>query len=84
MLKIGKHTFFHIHFLNMDISLVIKVTIIKIAIHVAEIHCEGRMSQNFDIGPSFYIILCRRVDFQKSYKKIQKLPLFCSKIKTRT
>ena len=78
MLKIGKHTFFHIHFFNMNISLVIKVTIMKIAIHVAGIHYEGRVSQNFDIGPSFYFILCRRVDFQKSYKKIQKLSVFCS------
>ena len=68
----------------MDISLVIKVTIMKIAIHVAQIYCEGRVSQNFDIGPSFYFIICRNVDFQKSYKKIQKLPVFCSKIKTRT
>ena len=79
MVKIGKHTFFHIHFLNMDISLVIKVTIMIISIHVAEIHCEGRVSQNFDIGPRFYFILCRRVDFQKSYKKIQKLPFFALK-----
>ena len=76
--------FFHIHFLNMDISLVIKVTIMKIAIHVAEIDCKGRVSQNFDIGPSFYCILCRKVDFQKSYKKILKLLVFCSKIKTMT
>ena len=68
----------------MDISLVIKVTVMKIAIYVAEIHCKGRVSQNFVIGPSFYFILCRRVDFQKSYNKIQKLPVFCSKIKTRT
>ena len=29
---------FHIYFLNMDISLLMKLTLIKIAIHVAEIH----------------------------------------------
>ena len=75
MPKIGKHVF-HIHFFNMDISLVIKVTIMKIDLHVAEIHCEGRVSQNFDIGPSFYSILCRRVDFQKSYKKNTKVAHF--------
>ena len=83
MLKIGKHVF-HIQFFNMDISLVIKVTIMNIATCVAEIHCEGNVSQNLYIGPNFYFILCRRVDFQKSYKKIQKLPVFCSKIKPRT
>ena len=76
--------FFTYIFFNMNIAIVIKVTIMQIAIHVAEIHCEGRVSQNLDIGPSFYFILCRRVDFQKSYKKIQKLLVFCSKIKTRT
>ena len=45
MLKIGKHTFFHMHFLNMDISLVMKVTIMKISINVAEIHCKGSFSE---------------------------------------
>ena len=50
MLKIGKNIF-HIHFLNMDILLVIKVTIVQIAKYGAEIHwhCEGSVSQNFDI-----------------------------------
>ena len=78
-----KHIF-HIHFLNMDISLVIKLIIMKIAKHVPEIHWEGRVSHNFDKGLSFCFILCRRVDFQKDYKKIQKLPVFSSRIKTRT
>ena len=44
---------FYISFLNMDISLVMKLTFMKLAIHDAEIHCEGRVSQKFDIGPSF-------------------------------
>ena len=78
-----KHIF-HINVLNMDISLVIKLIIMKIAKHVPEIHWERSMSQNFDIGLSFCLILCRRVDFQKDYNKIQKLPVFSSKIKTRT
>ena len=64
------------HFLNMDISLVFKVTIMKIGIHVAEINCEGRVSQNFDISPSFYFILCRRVDFHKIAKKNTKVAPF--------
>ena len=59
---------FHTHFFNMDISLVIKLIIMKIAKHVPEIHWEGRMSQYVDIGLSFCFILCRRVDFQKDYK----------------
>ena len=66
----------------MDISLVIKLIIMKIAQHVPEIHWEGRVSQNIDIGLSFcfILILCRK----KDYKKIPKLPVFSSKIKTRT
>ena len=36
----------------------------KIAVHVAETHSEGRVSQNFDIGLSFCFILCRKMDFQ--------------------
>ena len=75
MLKIGKHIF-HIHFFNMDILLVIKVTIVQIVKRVPEIHCEGRVSQNFDIGPSFYFIFCRRVDFQKKLQKNTKVARF--------
>ena len=70
--------------MNMDISLIMKITGIKLAIHVAEIRLEGRVSQNFDIGLSFCFMLCRRLNFLKKYKKSQKLPVFCSKIKTKT
>ena len=59
-----KHIF-HIHFFNMDISLDIKLIIMKIAKLVPEINWEGRVSQNFDIGLSFCFISYRRVDFQK-------------------
>ena len=65
----------------MDISLVIKLIIMEIAKHVPEIHWERKVSQNFDIGLSLCFILCRRVDFQKDYKKIQKLPVLSSKLK---
>ena len=58
-----------------------KTTGIKLVIHVAEIHLEGRVSQNFDIGLTFCFMLCRRLNFFLKYKKSQKLPVFCSKIK---
>ena len=61
-----------------------KNTGIKLAIHVAEVRLEGKVSQNFDIGLSFSFMLCRRLNSLKKYKKSQKLPVFCSKIKTRT
>ena len=41
------------------------------------------MSQNFDIELSFHFIVCRRWKLRKKYKKLQKLPVFCHKIKTK-
>ena len=68
----------------MDISLIVNITGMIIAIHVAETHWEGRVSQNFDIALNFCFILCRKLIISKKYKKSQKLPVFCSKIKTKT
>ena len=42
------------------------------------------MSQNFDIVLSLCFIVCRRWKLENKYKKSQKLPFFCHKIKTRT
>ena len=53
----------HIFFLNMNISLIMNITGMKIAIHVAETRLEGNVSQYFDIGLSFCVILCRRLNF---------------------
>ena len=43
------------------------------------------MSQNFDLGLiiSFCFMVCKRRDFEKDYKKSQKLPVFCHKIITK-
>ena len=62
--------------MNMDISLIMKITGIKLAIHVAEIRLEGRVSQNFDTGLSFCFMLCRRLNFKKEKKKITKVTRF--------
>ena len=70
-----KHIF-HIYFLNMDISLIMKITGMKIAIHVAEIRWEGRVSQNFDIGLSFCLILCMKIELLKKIQKITKVTRF--------
>ena len=43
---------FPIYFLNKDISLNMRLTSLKMAIHVSETHLEGRVSQNSDIGLS--------------------------------
>ena len=41
------------------------------------------MSQNVDIGLSFCFFVCKRWKLGKEYKKLQKLPVFCHKIKTK-
>ena len=56
---------FHEYFFNTDISLIIGFIIMKICIGVAEGCLEGSMSQNFNIGPSFYFMLCRSWNFGK-------------------
>ena len=60
---------FHEYFLNKDISLIIGFIIMEICMHVAEDCLEGRVSQNFDIGPSFYFMLCGSWNFGKNDKK---------------
>ena len=42
---------------------------------------EYENPQNFDIGPSFYFIECRRWKLEKKIRKITKV--FCHKIKTK-
>ena len=74
---------FHIYFLNMDFSLIIALTCMKICIHNAEICFEGSVSQNFDTGLSFCFMVCITWNFEKICKKSQKLPVFCHKTKTR-
>ena len=75
---------FHKHFWNMDISLIIRLTCLKIAMHVFRIHLERSVSQNLDLGLSFNLVAFRRGDFQQFTIKSQKLPVFCTKIKTKT
>ena len=41
------------------------------------------MSQNFDIELSFCFIVCRRWKLGTKYEKLQKLPVFCHKMKTK-
>ena len=43
----------------------------------------GKGVSNFDIGFSFCFIVFRRWKLEYKYKKSQKLPVFCHKIKTK-
>ena len=70
---------FHIYFLNMDFSLIMALTCMKVCIHNAEICFEGSMSQHFDIGLSFCFIVCRIRNFEEKCNKSQKLPFFVIK-----
>ena len=67
----------------MDISLIKASMYLRTWIYIAEICLEGSMSQNFDLGLSFCFMVCKRRDFEKDYKKSQKLPVFCHKIITK-
>ena len=67
---------FHIYFLKKHISLNIRFTCLKTAIHVSETHWEGRRSQNIDIGLSLKVIACRSGGFKKKYKEIAKVTCF--------
>ena len=44
---------------------------------------QGSLSQNFDLGPSFNFMKCRKKDFENILKIYQKLPVFWHKIKTK-
>ena len=68
----------------MDISLIKRPKSLKFLLHVGETHMEGSVSQNFNIGLSFCFIVTRISFFERKLKKIQKLPVFCYKIKTKT
>ena len=67
MLRKEKILIFHIYFLNMDISLIMRLICLKMIIHVLRINLEGRVSHNFDIyiGLSFNLVAFRKGDFKK-------------------
>ena len=56
---------FHVHFLNMDISVNMAHTPLKFETCILEIQMEGRMSQNFDLGHSFNFMKCKNLDCKK-------------------
>ena len=55
------------------ISLIMALIFLKICMFIAEIFIEGSVSHNFDLGLSFYFMLCRRRHFEKKYKKAQQI-----------
>ena len=56
----GKHLFFHIIFLNMDISITILDNAMKFCMALLHIHSEGSVSQILYLGLSFYFMLFRK------------------------
>ena len=67
---------FHVYFFNMHILFIIAPIYLITCMYNTKICMEGSVSQNFDLGLSFCFMLCRRWDFEKKYKKSQKLPVF--------
>ena len=77
MLRMGKYSFpIYIYILNKHISLNIRLTWLKTAIHSPETHLEGRVSQNFDIRLSLNFIACRSGGFKKDTKIHKSYPFF--------
>ena len=68
----------------MDISLIMSFKILKFVVYVGKTYSEGSVSQNFDIGFSFCLIVCRKWYFAKNWGKSQKLPISCHKIENMT
>ena len=63
-----ENSLFFLYFLNKDISFNIPWKLMKFKIHGLEGHSEGTMSQNFDLGLSFYFMQSRKTKFQKMTK----------------
>ena len=57
-----------------------KVTMMKTAIHVAETHWEGRVSQDFHIG-LFFLSYVGKWIFILNTKQYKSYPVFALKIK---
>ena len=55
----NKKVIFCKHYLDMDSSLDIAHIHLKFRMCILEIWIEGRVSQKFDFGLSFYLIKCR-------------------------
>ena len=64
--------------LNIDISLTMRLTCLKTAIHVPYTHLEGKVSHFFVIGLSLNLIACRSGELKKNTTKSKKLPVFFS------
>ena len=47
---------FDIYFFNMDISLIIALSCLKICMNIPEMYMEGRVSQIFDIALVFVLL----------------------------
>ena len=56
----GTHLFFHIIFLNMDISITILDNAMKFCMALLHIHSEGNVCQILYLGLSFYFMLFRK------------------------
>ena len=72
MPKKNENVIFLKHFFNMDISLPIPHKPFKFSAFIHEIWMQGSVSQNFDLGPSFYFMHSRK----KCFKKLTKVTRF--------
>ena len=64
MLRKGKYLFTITIFFTLIISLIMRLTCLKIAVHILRIHLEGSVFQNVDIGLSLNLVAFRRGAFK--------------------
>ena len=65
MFGTNENLIYYQHFFNMDISLPILYKSFKFSTCIHEIWMQGRVSQNFDLGPSFDFMKCRNLNIKK-------------------
>ena len=63
-----KNLFFYVISLNTDISITTQDIATKICMTILHINCEENVSQSFNLGPSFYFILSRKLSFENIQK----------------
>ena len=64
MLRKGKYLFTITIFFTSIISLIMRLTCLKIAVHILRIHLEGSVFQNVDKGLSLNLVAFRRGAFK--------------------
>ena len=70
----SKNLIFYEMFLNTDISITTQDIAMKFCMTILHTNCKGSMSQIFNLGPSLYFMLSRKICF-KNIRKVTRFLL---------